>query len=249
MMRSRRPAHDFRGRNLEDEMPDRSDLLQRLGVDGDVGRLDEALTHSSYANEHPGAKNYERLEFLGDAVLGLCVTEMLLTEVPRAREGRLTRMRASLVNTEALAAFARQMDLVQWVKLGRGAVASGDALRPKVLADVVEAIIAAVYLAQGIEGARSLTRRVVGDALRSQARIARRDPKSELQERTQHGGGEPPQYALLGTDGPEHQRSFEVQVHIGNEVLGRGRGRSKKLAEQDAASVALRELDRRRDEK
>jgi ribonuclease III len=229
-------------------MLDRSDLLQRLGIDDDVPRLDEALTHTSYVNEHPGKTDYQRLEFLGDAVLGLCVTELLLAEVPNAREGRLTRMRASLVNTEALAAFAREEELVQWVNFGRGAAASGDSLRPKVLADIVEAIVAAVYLAHGLDGARRLTRRVVGDALRSQTEIARRDPKSELQERTQSGGGSTPVYEVLAVEGPEHDHLFDVEVRVGDDVLGRGRGRSKKLAEQDAASMALRELERRQDE-
>lgn len=220
-------------------MGDYFDLLNHLGIDEDVPRLEEALTHPSYVNEHPHAEDYQRLEFLGDAVVGLCVTEMLLAEVPSAREGRMTRMRASLVNTEALASFAREIGLVRWIRFGRGAAASGDANRPKVLADVVEAIVGAVYLASGLDGARNLTRRIVGDALARQTSIARRDPKSELQERTQRHGGPPPTYEVVGIDGPEHQREFEVEVRVGQDVLGRGRGSSKKLAEQQAAREAL----------
>jgi ribonuclease-3 len=229
-------------------MLDRSELLRELGIDGDVPRLEEAMTHTSFVNEHPGARDYQRLEFLGDAVLGLCVTELLLAQAPTAREGSLTRMRASLVNTEALAAFARSANLARWVDFGRGAVTSGDASRSKVLADVVEAIVAAVYLAQGLDAARRLTRRIVGESLNSRARIARRDPKSELQERVQQGGGEAPAYEVIAVDGPEHERHFRVEVRAGGDVLGRGDGRSKKAAEQAAARAALDEIERRRDE-
>ncbi|MFW5741594.1 MAG: ribonuclease III, partial [Myxococcota bacterium] len=216
-------------------MPNHSDLARQLGIDVDTPRLDEALTHPSYVNEHPGTTDYQRLEFLGDAVLGLCVTEILLAEVPRAREGRLTRMRASLVNTEALAAFARDVGLVQWVRFGRGAASSRDAHQPKVLADVVEAIVAAVYLHRGMDGARALTRRLVGESIRGRTSISRRDPKSELQERVQRHGGPPPVYEVVSMRGPEHEHSFEVEVRVDDDVLGRGQGRSKKLAEQQAA--------------
>ena len=223
-------------------MSDYSALLKHLGIDEEVPRLEEALTHPSYVNEHQLAEDYQRLEFLGDAVVGLCVTEMLLAQVPSAREGRMTRMRASLVNTDALADFARQIGLVQWVRFGRGTAASGDATRPKVLADIVEAIVGAVYLELGLDGARKLTRRIVGDGLQRERAIARRDPKSELQERTQRHGGPAPTYEVIGVEGPEHQCEFEVEVRIGQNVLGRGRGSSKKLAEQQAARVALAEL-------
>ncbi len=228
-------------------MCDSAQLLQLLGLDGPVPRLDEAMTHPSWVNEHAGATDYQRLEFLGDAVLGLCVTEMLLDAVPRAREGRLTRMRASLVNTEALARFARENDLVRWVKFGRGAAVSGDAERPKVLADVVEAIVGAVYLAGGLDAARTLTRRIVRQSIQ-QAAIAKRDPKSELQERVQRHGHDAPEYVVLDVLGPEHEQVFQVEVRAGGNVLGHGRGRSKKLAEQRAAHDALSALEREQNE-
>ena len=142
-------------------MDSTQELLAILDVDGPVPRIDEALTHASYVNETPGATSYERLEFLGDAVLGLCVAEILLEAAPTAREGRLTRMRAALVSTEALSSFAREIGLVRFVRFGRGAATSGDAHQPKVLADVVEAIAAAVFLAQGLDAARHLTSLIV----------------------------------------------------------------------------------------
>ncbi len=224
-------------------MLDRSPLLNELGIEGDIPRLDEAMTHSSYVNEHPGATDYQRLEFLGDAVLGLCVTELLLTHAPDAKEGRLTRMRASLVNTDALAAFALSIDIARWVNFGKGAVSSGDAFRPKVLADVVEAIVAAVYLDRGLDGARKLTLRIAGEALTGRARISRRDPKSELQERMQRGGRNAPVYRVLSVEGPEHDHQFDVEVRVDDDVLGKGHGRSKKAAEQAAARVALGQLE------
>lgn len=233
------------GASNRTNMLDRFELLRELGIDGDVPRLEEAMTHTSFVNEHPGATDYQRLEFLGDAVLGLCVTETLLAQAPTAREGSLTRMRAALVNTEALASFARSIDLARWVNFGRGAVASGDASRSKVLADVVEAIVAAVYLAQGLDAATRLTQRIVGEAMNSRARIARRDAKSELQERVQQAGDDAPAYQVIAVDGPEHERHFRVEVHAGCDVLGRGDGRSKKAAEQAAARAALDELERR----
>jgi ribonuclease-3 len=223
------------------------ELLLILDVDGDVPRLEEALTHASYVNENSGTHDYERLEFLGDAVLGLCVTETLLAQMPSASEGRLTRMRAALVNTQALAAFARTNGIARFVRFGRGASASGDAEQPKVLADVVEAIVAAVFLAHGLPGARRLTNRIVGDAIRSHAQIAERDPKSQLQETLQRGGGQVPTYTLVGIDGPDHDHAFEVEVASHGQVLGRGRGRSKKTAEREAARSALALLATRKE--
>lgn len=221
---------------------DRTLLLENLGVKGQVPRLDEALTHSSYANEHPGAKHYEQLEFLGDAVLGMCVAEMLLEIAPKEREGALSRMRASLVSTDALAAFANKVELLKWVNFGRGAIASGDAQGKNVCADVVEAVVAAVYLANGLEAARELTLRIVGDIATRVKQISRGDPKSRLQEYAQRGGSDVPVYVVEGCVGPDHAREFEVRVSVGGVALGKGRGRSKKQAEKNAAQAALQHL-------
>lgn len=220
-------------------MKDRSSLLELLDIQGDVPRLEEALTHSSFANEHAGAKHYEQLEFLGDAVLGLCVTEWLLVQVPDEREGRLTRMRASVVSTEALARFAKSIDLVSWVQFGRGAFLSGDAQRENVMADVVEALVAAVYLAHGLPAARKLTARIVAQAVIDKARVGQRDAKSELQEYVQRDGAPAPVYVLVGTQGPDHDRRFRVQVVVNEVVIGQGTGTSKKQAEKAAARAAL----------
>ena len=221
---------------------DRTLLLENLGVKGQVPRLDEALTHSSYANEHPGAKHYEQLEFLGDAVLGMCVAEMLLEIAPKEREGALSRMRASLVSTDALAAFANKVELLKWVNFGRGAIASGDAQGKNVCADVVEAVVAAVYLANGLEAARELTLRIVGDIAMRVRQISRGDPKSRLQEYAQRGGSDLPVYVVEGCVGPDHAHEFEVRVSVGGVALGKGRGRSKKQAEKNAAQAALQHL-------
>jgi len=220
-------------------MMDRTALLQLLDIEGPVRRLDEAMTHPSFVNEHPGQSDYQRLEFLGDAVLGLCVTELLLSHAPTAKEGQLTRMRALLVNTQALADFAHSIHLAQWVNLGKGASLSGDALQPKVLADVVEALVGAVYLEHGLDGARKLTRRIVDEPMTRRGKIAQRDPKSELQERVQRGGGATPVYHVLSVSGSDHDLRFDVEVRVEDIVLGRGQGRSKKSAEQAAARMAL----------
>jgi ribonuclease-3 len=244
-------------------------LLRALGLEREPAQLHEALTHASYVNEHPGARDYERLEFLGDAVLGLCVSELLLQSLPRASEGRLTRMRAALVNTEALADFARSIGLGGFVRLGRGAAA--DALQAKVLADVVEALVAAVYLDGGVQAARELTLRIIGDVGVRAARLAARDPKSRLQELVQGSGRSAPVYRTVLVEGPDHDRWFEVEVEVdgrraseGEQLAGegpgepapsdgtvdgaapnegritaRGRGRTKKQAEREAAQRLL----------
>ena len=231
-------------------MHDPSILLQQLGIEGSIPRLDEALTHASYANEHPQAVDYERLEFLGDAVLGLCVAELLLQEAPTASEGTMSRIRSSLVSTVALASFARSIGLERWVILGNGAVSSGDVLQPKVLADVVEAIVAAVFLERGLEGARIVTSRIVGDSLKGSScisRISQPDPKSALQERVQNSIHTSPSYRVVSMHGLPPKCLFEVEVFVGSEVLGKGQGRSKKIAEQAAAQAALDVLAHRKE--
>lgn len=217
-------------------------ILEHLGLEGACAHLDEALTHPSYANEHKdSARDNQRLEFLGDAVLGLCVSEILMERFPDAREGELSLMRASLVNTDALATFARTEALGDALRLGRGADAAGERQQKNVLADVVEALVGAVYLDLGMEAARKLARAIVGEPLERMASgpPLGRDPKSELQERVQARGGASPKYRVVETLGPDHSREFVVAVDVDGEVLGEGRGRSKKRAEQEAARRAL----------
>jgi ribonuclease-3 len=217
-------------------------LLERLGVERELGHLDEALTHASFANEHRGGSaDNQRLEFLGDAVLGLLVGELLMERFPAAKEGELSLLRSLLVSADALAAWARSVELGPALRLGRGADAAGERERDNVLADAAEALVGAAYLDRGIAAARAIAVGVVTEPLaRLELRGAvDRDAKSELQERVQAGGGTSPRYRVVGAEGPDHRREFVVEVEVDGEVLGLGRGRSKKLAEQAAARAAI----------
>jgi ribonuclease-3 len=223
----------------------RAQLLGRIG-EGEVPRFAEALTHSSWANETRGAAEVrvdnQRLEFLGDAVLGLCVSERLVRDHPAADEGALTRMRSALVNASALASWAREVNLGACLLLGRGANAAGEREQPNVLADAVEALVAAVYDARGAEGARALVGWIVETREREGAAgagLGGLDPKSALQERVQAERLPSPSYRVVGTSGPQHELAFEVEVSIGETPLARGVNRSKRLAERAAAEAGL----------
>jgi ribonuclease-3 len=216
-------------------------MLTSLTGEGEVPRLDEALTHPSYANES-GAPDNQRLELLGDTVLGLCVTEALLEGHPGAGEGELTRMRSALVNAEALARWGREVHLGDCLAMGRGARTATEKDQPNVLADAVEALIAAVYLGRGIEAARALVRDVTRPGQEEGAALARLDPKSALQEDVQARGERAPQYRVVASSGPPHEPCFEVEVVVGEIVIARGVGRSKRLAERAAAVTALAAL-------
>jgi ribonuclease-3 len=212
--------------------------LEGLAGPGVIGRLDEALTHASFANEM-GVPNNQRLEFLGDAVLGLCVSEMLAEAHAEADEGALTRMRSALVNAEALAAWARRVSLGTCVALGRGATLGSEREQTNVLADTAEAVVAAVYDAHGLAGARALVRDILGELLDRSASLAVRDPKSALQELVQGRGLPPPTYRVVEIRGAPHEQVFVVEVVVGDEVAASGEGRSKRLAERAAATAAL----------
>ena len=205
---------------------------------GDLPRLDEALTHPSYANE-VGVADNQRLEFLGDAVLGLCVSELLALAKPDADEGALTRMRSALVNSEALARWGRQEKLGECLALGKGARAGGDREQTNVLADAVEAVVAAVYEARGMSGARALVADITREAMVGSELLGMRDPKSTLQEHVQAAGYGAPRYRVVSVGGPAHEPTFEVEVEIDEETLARGKGRSKRQAERAAALAAL----------
>ncbi len=229
-------------------------LCVRLGLDSPPLRLNEALTHPSWANEHQDDQGMDnqRLEFLGDSVLGLCVSEMLMAAFDGVDEGGLTVMRASLVNAQALARAAKRLDVASALRLGRGAEAAGERNRPNVLADAMEAVIGAVYLDGGMAAARRVSRHVVGDDF--DQLVARggiqRDAKSRLQERLQAEGLDTPTYEVVGEDGPAHARVFHVEATLPDAAGGTsfaGEGRSKKIAEQAAASAALQSLDDRDD--
>jgi ribonuclease III len=219
----------------------REKVAELFGLSLDAPHLEQALTHPSYANERRDAPDNQRLEFLGDAVLGFCTSAILFARFPSADEGTLTRMRARLVNADALADFAREHGIAAALLLGRGAEVSGLRERTNVLADAVEALIAAAFLDQGLDGARRACERVVAAPLGSLELDSGRDPKSELQERVQAVGEELPVYEVVDSGGPAHERWFEVSARIAGREVGRGRGRSKRLAEFAAARAALGE--------
>ena len=206
-----------------------------LQGDGDT----EALTHPSYANERRTGKHNQRLEFLGDAVLELCSSQHLFDAFPQADEGELTRRRAQLVNADALAAFARRSGVAAALRLGRGAEANGLRDSTNVLADAVEALIAAAYLHGGFDAARRACQHIVRDALEQATSGNARDSKTMLQESVQAMGFAAPNYELIEAGGPAHERWFRVSVSVGKVALAEGFGRSKRSAERDAASLAL----------
>jgi ribonuclease-3 len=217
-------------------------VAELFGIPPDAPHVQEALTHPSYANEQGLGPHNQRLEFLGDAVLGLCVTELLFKRFPNADEGVLTSIRAQLVNTDALADWAREQQISEALLLGRGAEGSKLRASDNVLADFVEALIAATYLDAGLDAARSICTRLVEPRLELLASSrARLDPKTELQQRFQALGGTAPTYSVVDSGGPAHDRWFVVRVRLGENWGAEGRGRSKRLAEREAARLTLAE--------
>ena len=217
--------------------------IEALVGPGPIDRFDEALTHSSFANEMD-VPNNQRLEFLGDAVLGLCVSERLVDAHGDADEGMLTRMRSALVNADALAAWARRVALGPCIALGRGATLGSEREQTNVLADTAEALVAAVYEAHGLAGARALVHDIVGELLEQAPALGVRDPKSALQEGVQARGLPPPIYRVVDVRGSPHEQVFVVEVLVNDAAVARGEGRSKRLAERAAATAALDELGR-----
>lgn len=203
--------------------------------------LVEALTHSSSLNEDRGSRSHnERLEFLGDSVLDLVISEYLMSEFREADEGTLSKMKARLVSKDTLAKLSQQLALGTYLFLGRGEELNHGRHKPSLLADTLEALIAAVYLDGGFSPARRLVLNIYRDEfnlLSSNGHAA--DDKSELQEQCQRRFGFLPVYHLQHTSGPDHQRTFEVDVHLKDERYGTGVGRTKKEAEQQAAKQAL----------
>ena len=218
-------------------------LEERLGYQfKDHSLLENALTHSSYANEHrdAGMSSNERLEFLGDSVLGMVVADHLFREHPQMPEGELTRTRAALVCEESLVEVARALELGKYLRLGRGEDAGGGRERPSILADATEAVLAAVYLDGGIAPARRAIRALI---LGNEEELsASRDYKTALQELVQRESGRKLVYRLVGEEGPDHAKRFSVEVELNGETVGAGEGRTKKAAEQSAAKAAIAAL-------
>ncbi len=210
----------------------------------DPSLLDHALTHSSYANENRsrGSQSNERLEFLGDSVLGMVTADFLYRTHPDLPEGDLTRTRAALVCEESLVEVAHAWNLGAYLKLGRGENAGGGRSRPSIQADAVEAVLAAVYLDGGIGSARKIIQKYILDA--EAERGKNRDYKTALQELVQRESGQVLQYHLVGSSGPDHAKVFAVEVTLNGKTVGRGEGHSKKEAEQNAARAAIGGLDK-----
>lgn len=206
--------------------------------------LDHALTHSSYANEHHlgSISSNERLEFLGDSVLGMIVADHLYRAFPDLPEGDLTRIRANLVCEGSLVLVAKEWDLGRYLKLGKGENACGGRSRPSILADAVEAVLAAVFLDGGLEHDRDIIQRFLLDRM-EQVNRASRDHKTYLQELVQRRSGQVLHYELIGESGPDHNKTFQMQVLLNGQPVGQGTGHSKKEAEQAAANAAIERLE------
>jgi ribonuclease-3 len=208
-----------------------------------------ALTHKSYVNEHreeSGLADNERLEFLGDAVIDLAVSHRLMQKFPGAREGELSKMRAAVVDEQGLAQMARALELGVLLRLGRGEELTGGRRKASLLADAMEAVVAAIFVGGGLEPVLALVDRFLGDAFaRASAGTLDRDYKTQLQELAQSRLRATPRYRVVRELGPDHSKTFEVETDLRGEVVGRGAGRSKKDAEQAAARGALDVLGRR----
>jgi len=232
---------EYPANNLESPQ----ELARRLNIEfKDQLLLTRALTHRSFFNEHPDAiEDNERLEFLGDAVLDFMVAAWLYHHFPEMPEGDLTRMRSALVHTEQLAEFARQINLSQAMRLGKGEACAGGREKPALLCDTFEALVGAIYLDGGNEKAAKFIFSFLEDAVDDIIKNRKiDDPKSQLQEWAQGQGFPPPQYVTFGEHGPDHLKEFEVEVFVNGVSFGLGSGHSKQSAAKSAAIKALKQL-------
>jgi ribonuclease-3 len=222
----------------------RAELEARLGVRfRDPGLFEVALTHRSYAYEKDVTETNERLEFLGDAILNLCVTDLLYKRFPELLEGDLAKLRASLVSEPALAEVAAELGIGDHIQLGRGERLSGGGSKPSIMADALEAVLGAVYLDGGISAIRKVVRQVFGHRVEAAADVPiPKDAKTRLQELVTRRYGILPRYRVTGS-GPDHAKRFRADVYVNDNFCGRGDGRSKKEAEQAAATEALVQLE------
>lgn len=215
----------------------------------DKDLFQQAFTHTSYAHErknsHPQSEDNERLEYLGDAVLELAVSEYLFQRYARMSEGELTRTRARVVCEPSLASFARELQLGSYVQLGKGEEMTGGRTRPSLLADVFEAFVGALFLDQGLETVKRFLHKVVFPKVSDEWLAKMTDAKSQLQEWIQQERLGSLEYRIVDVQGPAHDRNFIAEVFLDNQKLGRGAGRSKKEAEQQAATQALEKRNRR----
>jgi ribonuclease-3 len=227
-------------------LADLNSLQKKLGINiNDISLLEKSLVHRSYLNENQGIESdsNERLEYLGDAVLGFIVAEKLYKDFPDYDEGQMTRLRSVLVRRETLARIARSINLGEYLFLGKGEDTSGGRNKSANLACALEAVIAAVYLDQGIIKTRKMLFKLLEEewqkAIKKPAAI---DYKSRLQELIQSREQRIPSYYVTGTSGPDHIKTFSVEVRLGDQLLGNGSGKSKKEAETEAAREALEKI-------
>src|SRR5215218_6558610 len=223
-------------------MSSTEELLKRLGVSIDAGTLRLALTHRSYAYENGGIPTNERLEFLGDSILGFSVTDALYRDNPSLPEGDLAKRRSAVVSTRALAGIGRSLGIGDYIYLGQGEKLTEGKNKASILADTMEALIGATYLSNDIETARQLVMRLVGSLLKDAAALgAGTDWKTSIQELAASRQLGTIYYAVEGT-GPDHARTFTAVLNVGGKPYGNGSGHSKKEAEQEAAADAWRQL-------
>jgi len=222
---------------------DTKDLAEALGVpDLDPERLSHALTHRSYAYEHGNVPNNERLEFLGDSVLGVIITDTLYNAHPDLSEGRLAKLRAAVVNARALAEVARTVGVGAYIRLGRGEETTGGREKASILSDTVEALLGAIYLQYGFHRAAEVVHQLFDPLLAVAANLgAGLDWKTSLQEIAADNSLGVPEY-IISESGPDHAKTFTARVRVGEEVFGEGEGRSKKEAEQQVAEKAWRTI-------
>ena len=242
---SHHQAHGVSEERIRDEF---SALQARIGYQfHDTGLLEHALTHRSSAAEDPsgGVRDNESLEFLGDAVLGLIVADLLFHRYPDSTEGQKSKIKAAVVSTPALARQAESLGLGDHLLLGRGEHKTGGRAKPALLADTYEAVIAAIYLDGGLEAAREFLATELDAALEVGGfeRLIGRDHKSALQERLQALGRRRPEYRVSGESGPDHQKTFRVEVMVSGTCVAEASGRTKKEAEQEAARLALARVE------
>ena len=225
-------------------------LIERLGLPiRDRDLLEQALVHSSWLHEHPDAArgHNERLEFLGDSVVSIAVSESLYLRHPADDEGVLSARRAAIVSTPGLARLAARLDLGSFLLLGEGEAQRGGRVRPSLLASAFEALVGAIYLDLGWEVARDWIRARAEEELSADIAItALKSPKSRLQEHTQRTTGDRPLYRLVEAVGPDHEKRFRIEVEVGGRVMGVGEGPSRRVAETSAAAEALELLRRER---
>jgi ribonuclease-3 len=226
---------------------DLANLQQILGISfNDLSLLEQAMIHSSYVNEKPAfaVTSNERLEFLGDAILGFIVAEQLYHDFPHLDEGDMTKLRSAVVRRDYLAGIATDISLGDYLYLGKGEEASGGRHKPTNLAAALEAVIAAVYLDQGLAITRDVILKLFGVELEKlTSESIGVDYKSQLQNFTQARWQLTPAYQVIEATGPDHDKSFTVEVRVGDTVLGRGSGKSKRKAETEAARSALQQIN------